>query len=64
MDLYVREFGLANHDEFYTNPTILNAFMNFTTQVVQRYVEKASIFSWELANDPQYELSSMKIPRI
>ncbi|KAF8844970.1 glycoside hydrolase [Paxillus ammoniavirescens] len=51
MDLYVRQFGLKTHDEFYTNPSILNSFMNFTTQIVSRYVNSPAIFSWELAND-------------
>ncbi|KAG8217511.1 glycoside hydrolase family 5 protein [Butyriboletus roseoflavus] len=53
MDLYVRQFGLEYHDQFYTNPSILNSFMNFTTQVVSRYVNSPAIFSWELANDPR-----------
>ena len=25
------------HDEFYTSPTTLNAFLNYTTQIVTRY---------------------------
>lgn len=54
MDLYVHQFGLETHDQFYTNPSILNAFMNFTTQVVSRYVNSPAIFSWELANDPRF----------
>lgn len=53
MDLYVRQFGLKTHDQFYTNPSVLNAFMNFTTQIVSRYVNSSAIFSWELANDPR-----------
>ncbi|KAF9227932.1 glycoside hydrolase [Gyrodon lividus] len=51
MDLYVRQFGLETHDQFYTHPSILNSFTNFTTQVVSRYVNSPAIFSWELAND-------------
>ncbi|KAF8163296.1 glycoside hydrolase family 5 protein [Crassisporium funariophilum] len=54
MDAYVREFGNATmHDEFYVNPTILNSFMNYTTQVVSRYVHSPAIFAWEIANDPR-----------
>ncbi|KAG6376142.1 glycoside hydrolase family 5 protein [Boletus reticuloceps] len=53
MDLYVREFGLETHDQFYTNPSILNAFLNFTTQIVSRYVNSSAILSWEPANDPR-----------
>ncbi|KAJ8589720.1 glycoside hydrolase [Rhizopogon salebrosus TDB-379] len=51
MDLYVRQFGLDTHDQFYTNESILTSFMNYTTQVVSRYVNSPSIFSYELAND-------------
>ncbi|KAG6335366.1 hypothetical protein ID866_3729 [Astraeus odoratus] len=51
MDLYVSQFGLTHHDQFYTDPNVLNAFKNFTTQVVSRYVDCPSVFSWELAND-------------
>ncbi|OAX44646.1 glycoside hydrolase family 5 protein, partial [Rhizopogon vinicolor AM-OR11-026] len=51
MDLYVRQFGLETHDQFYTNDSILTSFMNYTTQVVSRYVNSPSIFSYELAND-------------
>ncbi|KAG1827299.1 glycoside hydrolase superfamily [Suillus subaureus] len=53
MDLYVRQFGLQNHDQFYTNSSILTSFMNYTTQVVSRYVNSPSVFSYELANDPR-----------
>jgi len=51
MDLYVRQFGLQNHDDFYTNEAILTAFQNYTKQIVTRYVDSPSVFSWELAND-------------
>lgn len=51
MDLYVREFGGTHHDDFYTDDKILNAFKNFTSQIVSRYVNSPAIFSWELAND-------------
>ena len=60
MDLYVRQFGLQTHDQFYTNPSILNSFMNFTTQVVSRYVNSPAVFSWELANDPRFYTSTTK----
>ncbi|KDR81606.1 hypothetical protein GALMADRAFT_239658 [Galerina marginata CBS 339.88] len=54
MDVYVREFGDQKmHDEFYTNPTILSKFMNYTTQIVSRYVDSPAIFGWEVANDPR-----------
>ncbi|KAG1873230.1 glycoside hydrolase family 5 protein [Suillus subluteus] len=51
MDLYVRQFGLQDHDEFYTNNNILTAFQNFTKQIVLRYINSPAVFSWELAND-------------
>ncbi|KAG0697493.1 glycoside hydrolase family 5 protein [Suillus ampliporus] len=51
MDLYVRQFALQNHDEFFTNDNILTAFQNYTKQIVLRYLDSPAVFSWELAND-------------
>lgn len=51
MDLYVRQFGLKNHDDFYTNNNILTAFQKYTKQIVLRYLNSPAVFSWELAND-------------
>lgn len=51
MDLYVRQFGLQNHDDFYTHAGILTAFQNYTKQIVTRYADSPAVFSWELAND-------------
>ncbi|KAJ3845044.1 glycoside hydrolase family 5 protein [Lentinula raphanica] len=62
MDVYVRQFGLKNHDDFYTNDTILNSFMNYTTQIVTRYVNSPSVFSWELANDARCNSSVAASP--
>lgn len=54
MDAYVRHFGVnQQHDEFYTNDTIIELFKNYTTNVVSRYVNSPAIFGWELANDPR-----------
>lgn len=53
MDLYVRQFGLQYHDQFYTDEKVVMAFKNFTSQVVTRYVNSPTVFSWELANDPR-----------
>lgn len=50
MDLYVRQFGLKNHDDFYTNETLIAAFENYTTQVVSRYVNSPAIFAWYDSN--------------
>ncbi|PBK78145.1 glycoside hydrolase [Armillaria solidipes] len=53
MDTYTRQFGGSMHDEFYTNATLLAAFQNYTTQIVTRYVNNPTVFSWEIANDPR-----------
>ncbi|KAG6890700.1 hypothetical protein C0995_005073 [Termitomyces sp. Mi166 len=54
MDTYVRNFGgPQEHDQFYTNRTLIDAFMNYTSQVVSRYVNKTNVFAWEIANDPR-----------
>lgn len=54
MDAYVREFGNhGQHDEFYTDESIINTFENYTQQVVSRFVDNPFIFGWELANDPR-----------
>jgi mannan endo-1,4-beta-mannosidase len=55
MDVYVRQLGMnLTHDQFFTNQTLINAFKNYITQVVSRYVNNTSVFSWEIANDPRY----------
>ncbi|KAG0708733.1 glycoside hydrolase family 5 protein [Suillus ampliporus] len=51
MDLYVRQFALQNHDDFFTDNNILTAFQNYTKQIVLRYANSPAVFSWELAND-------------
>ncbi|KAG2031824.1 glycoside hydrolase superfamily [Suillus americanus] len=51
MDLYVRQFGLQDHDDFYTNDNVLTAFQYYTKQIVLRYLNSPAVFSWELAND-------------
>ncbi|KAG1743367.1 glycoside hydrolase family 5 protein [Suillus occidentalis] len=53
MDLYVRQFGLQNHDDFYTNDNILSAFQAYTNLkvIVLRYFKSPAVFSWELPND-------------
>lgn len=42
----MRQYGLSNHDEFYTNTTIIEAFENATRAIVERYVDSPAIFSW------------------
>lgn len=48
MDAYVREFGNGNksHDQFYTSPAVQTQFMNYVTNIVNRYVNNTSVFSW------------------
>jgi len=56
MDAYTQAFSNSitfTHDDFYTNQAILNAFLNYTTQIVSRYVNSPAVFGWELANDPR-----------
>ncbi|KAG6866910.1 hypothetical protein C0991_003825 [Blastosporella zonata] len=54
MDAYVRNFGgPQEHSQFYTNQTLIDAFTNYTKQIVSRYVNNTNVFGWELANDPR-----------
>jgi len=54
MDVYLRQAGgNRTHDEFYTDPTFINAFENYLSQVVPRYVNSPALFGWEIANDPR-----------
>ncbi|KAG7090317.1 hypothetical protein E1B28_011914 [Marasmius oreades] len=62
MDVYVRQFGLKTHDEFFTNKTLNDIFKNYTTQIVSRYKDSPSVFSWELANDPRCNSSLSASP--
>jgi len=65
MDVYVRQFGKnLTHDQFYSNQTILNAFLNYTDQIVTRYVNSTAVFSWELANDPRFVIVNASQIRI
>jgi mannan endo-1,4-beta-mannosidase len=55
MDTYVRHFGAnKQHDDFYSDDTILEKFKNYTTTIVSRYVNSPAVFGWELANDPRF----------
>ncbi|KAG5652740.1 hypothetical protein H0H81_003881 [Sphagnurus paluster] len=54
MDTYIRNFGGAQeHDQFYVNQTIIDAFKNYTSYIAARYASHPNVFGWELANDPQ-----------
>ena len=53
MDVYVRELApVKDHSQFYVNETLINAFKNYTTQVISRYVNKPNIFSWYVSTKP------------
>ncbi|KAF6235215.1 hypothetical protein HO173_006409 [Letharia columbiana] len=41
--------------EFYTNPTVVNAFKNYVSDIVTRYQDSPAIFAWELANEARCE---------
>ncbi|KXN89264.1 Mannan endo-1,4-beta-mannosidase F [Leucoagaricus sp. SymC.cos] len=54
MDAYVRNFGgPQEHDQFFTNRTVIDAFKNYTQQIVTRYTNNTNVLAWELANDPR-----------
>jgi mannan endo-1,4-beta-mannosidase len=47
MDAYVRQYnGPQEHDQFFTNDTLINAFMNYTTQIVKRYANDTHVLAW------------------
>jgi len=47
MDAYVRNFGgPREHDQFFTNETLIDAFKNYTTQIVLRYRDHPNVLSW------------------
>ncbi|KAG1818594.1 uncharacterized protein BJ212DRAFT_1233323, partial [Suillus subaureus] len=51
MDLYIWQFGLQNHNDFYMNDNILTAFQAYTKVIVLCYFNSPAVFSWELVND-------------
>jgi len=54
MDVYVKQIlGSSNHDLFYTDASVQNAFKNYIKTFVGRYVNEPTIFGWELANEPR-----------
>jgi mannan endo-1,4-beta-mannosidase len=54
MDLYDSTFvSNPTHDDFYTNPAVINAFKNYISHVVPRYANNPTVLAWELANDPR-----------
>ena len=43
-----------SQSEFYTNPTVVNAFKNYVSEIVTRYKDSPAVFAWELANEVRY----------
>ena len=37
--------------EFFTNPTVIDAYKNYKSQIISRYEDSPAIFAWELANE-------------
>ncbi|KAG6919061.1 hypothetical protein DXG01_009314 [Tephrocybe rancida] len=54
MDVYVKQIlGSSNHDLFYTDSSVQNAFKNYVKTFVSRYANEPTILAWELANEPR-----------
>ena len=61
MDQYTNWYGLPNHDQFYTDARVRQAFKDWISHVLNRvntvnglvYRNDPTIFSWELANEPR-----------
>ncbi|KAG8978524.1 hypothetical protein FRB90_008412, partial [Tulasnella sp. 427] len=54
MDVYVKQIlGSANHDLFYTDASVIQAFKNYIAALVARYKNETTILGWELANEPR-----------
>jgi mannan endo-1,4-beta-mannosidase len=61
MDQYVTWYGLADHDQFYTDARIRKDYQNWIAHLLNRtntvtgvaYRNDPTIFAWELANEPR-----------
>ncbi|KAG9046156.1 hypothetical protein FS837_004951 [Tulasnella sp. UAMH 9824] len=54
MDVYVKQIlGSSNHDLFYTDASVIQAFKNYVAVWVNRYKNEPTILAWELANEPR-----------
>jgi len=61
MDQYLVWYGRTEHQQFYTDPTIVHAYKDWIAHVIGRrnsitgtpYRDDPTIFAWELANEPR-----------
>ncbi|KIO30769.1 glycoside hydrolase family 5 protein [Tulasnella calospora MUT 4182] len=54
MDVYVKQIlNSSNHDLFYTDASVIQAFKNYIAVWVNRYKNEPTILGWELANEPR-----------
>lgn len=61
MDQYLTWYGLSDHQAFYTDPRVKQAYQSWIAQLVLRrnrlngipYRDDPTIFAWELANEPR-----------
>lgn len=61
IDTYVRWFGAAGHDDFYTSPRIRRAYRAWVRHVIRRrnrytglrYWQDPAVMTWQLANEPR-----------
>jgi mannan endo-1,4-beta-mannosidase len=61
MDQYLVWYGLHEHQQFYTDPAVGQAYKNWVAHLVARknsisgvvYKDDPTIFGWELANEPR-----------
>jgi mannan endo-1,4-beta-mannosidase len=61
MNQYITWFGSTNHDDFYTNTDIKNAYKNYVRHFLHRknrytgrlMKDEPAIMTWELANEPR-----------
>ncbi|KAF9522700.1 glycoside hydrolase superfamily [Crepidotus variabilis] len=59
MDVYVKQIANStNHDLFYSDPDIKNAFKYYAHAFMGRYITEPTIMAWELANEPRCKGSS------
>lgn len=61
MDQFTTWYGLANHDDFYTDARVRQAYKDWISHLLNRvnsitgvrYRDDPTVFSWELANEPR-----------